>query len=120
MGFPDCQCTPGIQGCSRGSPGVQFDQRMNWRRPKPSHPATDTDQADMPRPTKAFRQKRLSAAAAWKRGDKKEAYTLWEVAAAASKEHLAKKRNKKKPAQAAEGTDAAAPSDTSEKPAGES
>ena len=67
----------------------------------------------MPRPTKAFRQKRLSAAAAWKKGDKKEAYTLWEKAAASAKEHLANKRNKKKPAEAAESAD------TSEKPDGE-
>ncbi len=74
----------------------------------------------MPRPTKAFRQKRLTAAAAWKRGDKKEAYKLWETAAASAKEHLAKKRNKKKPAEAAEATDAAAPADTPEKPDGES
>ena len=69
----------------------------------------------MPRPTKAFRQKRLAAATAWKRGDKKEAYTLWETAAASAKEHLAKKHNKKKPAEAAEAADAAAPADASEK-----
>ena len=74
----------------------------------------------MPRPTKAFRQKRLTAAAAWKRGEKKEAYTLWEAAAASAKAHLAKKHNKKKPAKAAEATDDAAPADTSEKPDGES
>ena len=50
----------------------------------------------MPRPTKTFRRQRLNAAAAWKRGDKKEAYKLWEKAAAALKEHREKKRNKNK------------------------
>lgn len=74
----------------------------------------------MPRPTKVFRQKRLSAAAAWKKGDKKEAYTLWEKAAASAKEHLANKHNKKKPAEDAEATEAVATADTSEKPEGES
>ncbi len=57
----------------------------------------------MPRPTKAFHQKRLSAASAWKRGEKKEAYKLWEEAAAGQKEHREKKRNKK--AAEAEGSD---------------
>ena len=50
----------------------------------------------MPRPTKAIRRIRLSAAAAWKRGEKKEAYTQWEKAAASLKEHREKKRNKNK------------------------
>ena len=50
----------------------------------------------MPRPTKAFHRQRLLAAAAWKRGEKKEAYTLWEKAAAGQKEHREKKCNKKK------------------------
>ena len=53
----------------------------------------------MPRPTKVFQQKRRSAAVAWKRGEKKEAYKLWEEAAAGSKEHRAKKHNKKKKAE---------------------
>ena len=53
----------------------------------------------MPRPTKAFHRMRVNAAAAWKRGEKKEAYALWEKAAAGSKEHLEKKRNKNKPAE---------------------
>lgn len=52
----------------------------------------------MPRPTKAIRQTRLSAASAWKRGEKEEAYKLWEKAAASLKEHYTKKHNKKKPA----------------------
>ncbi len=56
----------------------------------------------MPRPTKTFRRQRLSAAAAWKRGDKKEAYKLWEKAAAALKEHREKKRNKNKPTEGGE------------------
>ena len=51
----------------------------------------------MPRPTKTFRRQKTNAALAWKRGDKKEAYKLWEAAAAGLKEHRAKKRNKNKP-----------------------
>ena len=54
----------------------------------------------MPRPTKAFHRMRLNAAAAWKRGDKEEAYKLWEKAAAGQKEHRDKKRNKNKPEEA--------------------
>jgi len=50
----------------------------------------------MPRPTKAFHRMRLNAAAAWKRGDKTEAYKLWTKAAVGQKEHHAKKNNKKK------------------------
>jgi len=46
----------------------------------------------MPRPKKALRRVRLNAITAWKRGEKKEAYALWEKAAAGRKEHLAKKR----------------------------
>ena len=51
----------------------------------------------MPRPTKVFRRQKIDAALAWKRGEKKEAYKLWEKAAAGLKEHRAKKQNKKKP-----------------------
>ena len=58
--------------------------------------------SNMPRPTKVFRRQKLNAAAAWKRGDKKEAYKLWEKAAASLKEHRAKKHNKNKPAEVAE------------------
>ncbi len=50
----------------------------------------------MPRPTKAFRRGKLQAAVAWKRGDRKEAYKLWEKAAAKLKEHRDKKHNKNK------------------------
>jgi hypothetical protein len=50
----------------------------------------------MPRPTKAFKRQRVNAAAAWKRGERKEAYDLWEKAAKGMKEHRAKKVNKKK------------------------
>ena len=64
----------------------------------------------MPRPTKALHQKRIQAAAAWKRGERKEAYKLWEDAAAAQKEHRYKKRHKNKPAPAAEGAEATAES----------
>ncbi len=46
----------------------------------------------MPRPKKALRRIRLNAITAWKRGEKKEAYQLWEKAAAGRKEHFAKKR----------------------------
>ncbi|UCE59301.1 MAG: hypothetical protein JSU63_17890 [Phycisphaerales bacterium] len=55
----------------------------------------------MPRPTKAFRRMKVNAAIAYKRGDKKEAHTLWEKAAAGVKEHREKKRNKNKPAEEA-------------------
>lgn len=55
----------------------------------------------MPRPTKAIRRQKLSAAQAWKRGDRKEAYKLWEESAAALKAHRAKKRNKKQSEQGA-------------------
>lgn len=50
----------------------------------------------MPRPTKAFRRMKVNAAAAYKRGDRKEAYELWQKASDGLKEHQAKKRNKKK------------------------
>ncbi len=62
----------------------------------------------MPRPTKAFRRQKVSAAAAFKRGDKKEAYKLWEEAAASLKEHHAKKHNKNKPAEGAESSESKA------------
>jgi hypothetical protein len=61
----------------------------------------------MPRPTKALRRQKINAAIAWKRRDKKEAYKLWEEAAAALKEHQAKKHNKKKPAEDGESSEAA-------------
>jgi len=60
----------------------------------------------MPRPTKAFRRMKINAAAAWKKGDRKEAYGLWAKAAAGYKEHLAKKKNKKKAAEPAGGESA--------------
>lgn len=52
----------------------------------------------MPRPTKAFKRQKINAAAAWKKGEKKEAYELWAKAAKGMHEHRAKKRNKNKPA----------------------
>lgn len=52
----------------------------------------------MPRPTKAFRRIKINAALAWKRGEKTEAYKMWEKAAAGMKEHLEGKRNKKQKA----------------------
>jgi len=61
----------------------------------------------MPRPTKAFKRQRTSAAEEWKKGNKKEAYVLWAKAAQGRKEHLAKKRDKSKAA-AGEGAPPAA------------
>ena len=61
----------------------------------------------MPRPTKAFHRQRINAALAWKRGDKKEAYKLWEKAAASLSEHRSKKHNKNKPAEEGEATESA-------------
>ena len=81
--------------------------RVDGRRCRPNQ-STDTDQPDMPRPTKAYSLKRRNAAAAWKRGEKKEAYKLWEEASASSKEHLAKKKNKKQAAAAVKAAEAAA------------
>ncbi len=52
----------------------------------------------MPRPTKAFRRQKVNAAIAFKRGEKAEAYKLWEKAAASLKEHRQKKKTKNKPA----------------------
>ncbi len=51
----------------------------------------------MPRPKKALRRVRMSAIAAWKKGEKKEAYALWEKAAKGRKEHFNKKRASKAP-----------------------
>lgn len=50
----------------------------------------------MPRPMKAFKRIKLNAAAAWKKGEKKEAYDLWAKAAKSRADHLAKKRGKNK------------------------
>ena len=50
----------------------------------------------MPRPNKTFRRHKINAAIAFKRGDRKEAYELWEKAAAGIKELREKKRNKHK------------------------
>ena len=55
----------------------------------------------MPRPTKTFRRQKINAAIAYKRGDRVEAYKLWEQAAAGYKEHIEKKRTKNKPAEEA-------------------
>jgi len=45
---------------------------------------------------------KINAAIAYKRGDKKEAYKLWEKAAVGVQEHRAKKRNKKPAEESAE------------------
>lgn len=52
----------------------------------------------MPRPIKAFKRQKVQAAVAWKKGEKKEAYALWEKAAAGRKAHLTKKKTKAPPA----------------------
>ncbi|MCH7720445.1 MAG: hypothetical protein IH988_05570 [Planctomycetes bacterium] len=49
----------------------------------------------MPRPNKAIRRQKINAAIAWKRGDRKEAWTLWDKADKARKELQAKKLPKK-------------------------
>jgi len=60
----------------------------------------------MPRPNKAFRRNKINAAAAWKRGERKEAYALWKKASDGMKELREKKRTrhqaKEEPAQATE------------------
>lgn len=69
----------------------------------------------MPRPNKVFTRMREQAAAAYKRGDREEAYKLWEKAAAGLKELREKKRNKKKKAAAqAEAEKAESTSESSE------
>jgi hypothetical protein len=47
----------------------------------------------MPRPNKAFRRQKVNAAAAYKRGDRKEAYELWKKASDGMKELRAKKKD---------------------------
>jgi len=68
----------------------------------------------MPRPTKGFRTKKKNAALAWKRGEKQEAYKLWEQAATALKEHRESKRNKKKASEASEATEPATSTESTE------
>ena len=51
----------------------------------------------VPRPTKAFRRHKINASLAYKRGDRAEAYKLWQKASDGLKEFQAKKRNKNKP-----------------------
>lgn len=67
------------------------------RRPQSSATSNNPAKRDkMPRPMKTARRQKVNAGLAWKRGDKKEAYKLWGKAAAAQKEHRAKKHNKNK------------------------
>lgn len=56
----------------------------------------------MPRPGKAFRRQKINAAIEFKRGNRAEAYKLWEQAAANLKAHQDKKRNKNKKAEGGE------------------
>ena len=51
----------------------------------------------MPRPNKVFRRHKINAAIAYKRGDRKEAYELWQKAATGLKGLRDKKRHKNKP-----------------------
>ena len=46
----------------------------------------------MPRPTKAFRRQKVNAAIAYKRGDRTQAYKLWEQAAKNLREARQQKR----------------------------
>lgn len=69
---------------------------------KPCELLKEQDYEAMPRPTKAFRRQKVNAAAEYKRGNKKEAYDLWEKAAKGLKEHQAKKKSKNKPADGGE------------------
>ncbi len=55
----------------------------------------------MPRPKKTFRRMKVNAAAAYKRGEKEEAYKLWEKAAAGVKEHRVTKLSKNQPTEEA-------------------
>ena len=71
--------------------------------------------SEMPRPRKTFRRIKIQAAAAWKTGDKKEAYKLWEKAAAGVREHRLAKHNKKKEADTTDQSkEASAPEQASE------
>jgi hypothetical protein len=45
---------------------------------------------------KAFKRIKLNAAAAWKKGERKEAYDLWAKAAQSRAAHRDKKKNKNK------------------------
>lgn len=56
---------------------------------------------NMPRANKAVKRQRESAAQAYKKGNKEEAYKLWGAAAKTQKELRDKKRNKKSQGEAA-------------------
>ena len=53
----------------------------------------------MPRPAKAIHRQVINASIEYKKGNRKEAYKMWDKAAAARKERLQAKRNKKKNAE---------------------
>ena len=68
----------------------------------------------MPRPNKAMRRHKINAAIAYKRGDRKEAYKLWQKAAVGLREMREKKRTRhlaKPVEEAAESTDQPQPSE---------
>ena len=48
----------------------------------------------MPRPNKTMRRQKMNAAIAYKRGDRKEAYTLWQKASTSLKELRQNKRTR--------------------------
>ena len=48
----------------------------------------------MPRPNKATRRQKINAAIAYKRGDRKEAYKLWQKASDTLREMRQKKRTR--------------------------
>ncbi len=56
----------------------------------------------MPRGAKSARRQKINAGIEYKKGNRKEAYELWQKAAAARKERYESKRNKHKKAE--EGT----------------
>jgi len=62
----------------------------------------------MPRPAKTSNRQRINASIEFKKGNKKEAYALWQKAADARKERRDAKRNKKKRAAEAAAAESAA------------
>jgi hypothetical protein len=64
-----------------------------------------TGRSTMPRPSKAVRRQKVNAGLEFKKGNKKEAYTLWSKAAAGRLElQTKKKKNQKKGKKPAEVT----------------
>lgn len=72
----------------------------------------------MPRPAKAARRQKINASIEYKKGNRKEAYTLWAKAAASRLERLEAKRFKRKKAAEAAAAEAAAAAAKSESAGG--